>query len=34
MGREIYGLGNRQWNIPGLHNLMESILIRGVAFEN
>ena len=33
VGREIYGLGNRQWDIPSLHELMESIKVSGQSFE-
>lgn len=30
----IYDLGNRQWNIPGLRDLLENILPRNKAFED
>ncbi len=32
-GRKIYDLGNRQWNIPALRELLETILPREQAFE-
>ena len=32
-GRLIYAIGNKQWNIPGLHQLLEDILPENAAFE-
>jgi two-component system CheB/CheR fusion protein len=32
-GRLIYVIGNKQWDIPGLHQLLEDILPENVAFE-
>ncbi|HYN54449.1 MAG TPA: PAS domain-containing protein, partial [Methylotenera sp.] len=32
-GRKIYDLGNRQWNIPALRELLETILPRDQTFE-
>ena len=34
MGRPIYELGDGQWNIPALRDLLEVILPHGQAFEN
>lgn len=33
-GRKIYDLGNRQWNIPALRELLETILPRDQTFED
>lgn len=33
-GRKIYDLGNRQWNIPALRELLETILHRDQTFED
>ena len=32
VGRQIYELGNRQWNIPALRELLEDVLLRGDQF--
>jgi len=32
-GRLIYAIGNKQWDIPGLHQLLEDILPENAAFE-
>ncbi len=34
LGRLIYDLGNRQWNIPALRKLLENILPNNTSFEN
>ncbi|TRW89659.1 chemotaxis protein CheB [Candidatus Methylobacter oryzae] len=34
VGRPIYELGNGQWNIPDLRNLLETVLPHNQAFEN
>jgi two-component system CheB/CheR fusion protein len=34
LGRMIYDLGNRQWNIPALRALLEEILPRNAAFDD
>ncbi len=34
VGQLIYDLGNRQWDIPGLRELLEDILPKKVAFDN
>ncbi|MBN2330942.1 MAG: PAS domain S-box protein [Candidatus Aenigmarchaeota archaeon] len=34
LGRLIYDLGNRQWNIPALRKLLEKILPNNTSFEN
>lgn len=33
LGRKVYDLGNRQWNIPALRELLETILPRDQSFE-
>jgi two-component system CheB/CheR fusion protein len=33
VGRKVYDLGNRQWNIPALRELLETILPRDQTFE-
>jgi two-component system, chemotaxis family, CheB/CheR fusion protein len=33
VGREIYALGNQQWDIPDLRNLLETILLRSECLE-
>ena len=33
IGRKVYDLGNRQWNIPALRELLETILPRDQSFE-
>ena len=33
-GRLVYELGNRQWNIPKLHSLLEEILPQNTSFED
>ena len=33
MGRHFYDLGNRQWDIPKLRELLETILPRDQSFE-
>jgi len=30
----IYALGDNQWDIPGLHQLLENILLRNTSFED
>ncbi|MFA5267449.1 MAG: chemotaxis protein CheB [Methanoregula sp.] len=34
VGRELFLLGNRQWDIPELHELLETVLPKDTAFEN
>ena len=34
VGRPLYELGNRQWDIPQLRQLLESILPKNTAFES
>jgi two-component system CheB/CheR fusion protein len=34
VGRKIYHLGNKQWNIPALHELLENILPHSQVVEN
>jgi len=34
LGRKIYDLGNREWNIPALRELLETILPRDQSFED
>jgi len=34
LGQLIYDLGNKQWNIPKLRELLETILPRKTAFDN
>ena len=34
LGRSIFDLGYRQWNIPALHDLLDSILKRGESFDD
>ena len=34
LGRMVYDLGNRQWNIPALRRLLEEILPRDAAFDD
>jgi chemotaxis protein methyltransferase CheR len=33
-GKLIYALGNNQWDIPGLHQLLEEILPMNTVFES
>jgi len=33
-GRVLFALGNRQWDIPKLHELLEKVLPKDMAFEN
>ncbi|MDO9326681.1 MAG: chemotaxis protein CheB [Methanoregula sp.] len=33
-GRVLFTLGNRQWDIPKLHNLLETVLPKDTTFEN
>ena len=33
-GKLIYALGNKQWDIPGLHQLLEDILPKNTVFES
>jgi hypothetical protein len=33
VGKLIYDLGNRQWDIPALHLLLETILPQKAAFD-
>jgi two-component system, chemotaxis family, CheB/CheR fusion protein len=33
-GKSLFSLGDRQWNIPELHELLETILPKNTAFEN
>ena len=34
VGRMLYTLGNRQWDIPRLHELLETVLPKDTSFEN
>ena len=34
MGQSIYDLGNRQWDIPKLRELLENILSKSISFDN
>jgi len=34
LGKSLYALGNRQWDIPKLHELLETVLPADRAFEN
>jgi len=34
IGRVLYELGNNQWDIPGLHELLEDVLPKNRSFEN
>ncbi|MCX6699781.1 MAG: PAS domain-containing protein [Methanomicrobiales archaeon] len=34
MGRVLYELGNNQWDIPGLHELLEDVLPKNRSFDN
>jgi two-component system CheB/CheR fusion protein len=34
VGRELYVLGDRQWDIPRLHELLETVLPKDMSFEN
>lgn len=34
LGRLLYDLGNRQWDIPALHALLDEILVRNTAFND
>jgi hypothetical protein len=34
VGRSLFELGNRQWDIPALHTLLEDILARNTVFND
>lgn len=34
LGRSLYDLGNRQWDLPALHTLLEDILSRNTVFND
>jgi two-component system CheB/CheR fusion protein len=34
VGRPLYALGDRQWDIPRLHELLEGVLPKDTSFEN
>ncbi len=34
LGLALYDLGNNQWDIPGLHELLEDVLPNKTSFEN